>query len=85
MSISNPEWLTGRGGKLRPGVDGKSSVVVVDGKPQYLLTPIPAIGKYSCEVRQTVNGRRLESGGTYPSPEAALQGGLEDLRRALGW
>jgi hypothetical protein len=58
---------------------------VLEGKPQYLLTPIPAAGKYTCEVRQTVNGRRLESGATYPSPEAALRGGLEDLRRALGW
>jgi hypothetical protein len=85
MAIATPEWLTGHGGQLRPGVDGKSCVVVLDGKPQYLLTPIPATGKYTCEVKQTVNGRRLESGATHPSADAALQGGLEDLRRALGW
>jgi hypothetical protein len=73
------------GGELRPGVDGKSWVVLLEGKPQYLLTPVPAAGKDTCEVRQTVNGRRLESGASYASPEAALRGGLEDLRRALGW
>jgi hypothetical protein len=85
MAIANPEWLTGHGGQLRPGVDGKSHVVVLDGKPQYLLIPIPAAGKYTCEVRQMVNGRRLESGATYPSSEGALEGGLEELRRTLGW
>jgi hypothetical protein len=85
MAIATPEWLTRHGGELRPVSDGKSWVVMLEGKPQYLLTPIPAAGKYTCEVRQTVNGRRLESGAVYPSPEAALRGGLEDLRRALGW
>jgi hypothetical protein len=58
---------------------------MLEDKPQYLLTPVPVAGKYGCEVRQTVNGRRLESAGTYASADAALSGGLEDLRKALGW
>jgi hypothetical protein len=85
MPVEPPDWLTRHGGTLRATFDGRSWTVLFDGRPQYLLRPIPAAGKYSCEVMQTVNGRRLESGSTYPTAEDALRGGLEDLRKALGW
>jgi hypothetical protein len=50
-----------------------------------LLVPFPVAGKHGCIVEQTVNGKRLESKNTYASQEEALRGGLEDLRKALGW
>ncbi len=85
MSLAAPEWLTQRGCSLRPGIDGRSSFVLFDDKPQYEVTPIPVKGKYGCEIRQTVNGKRLDGAGVYPTAAAAIQGGLEELRKALGW
>jgi hypothetical protein len=80
-----PDWLARRGGTLQQAVDGHSWAVVFDGGPQYLLRPTPAGGEVACAVTQTINGRRLDKGGKYPSEEDAVRGGLEDLRQALGW
>jgi hypothetical protein len=85
MAITTPDWLTRHGGSLREGVAGRSWIVWISEEPQYRLVPVPAAGKFACDVTQTVNGRRLEGKETYPSLDAAVQGGLEDLRRALGW
>lgn len=85
MALTAPEWLTNRGGALRLASDGLSWVVFFADAPQYLLRPIPAAGKHACEIEQLINGRRLESGNSYPIPEDAVRGGLEDLRKTLGW
>jgi hypothetical protein len=60
-------------------------MVYFDGGPQYLLEPVPAKGQYACRVSQTINGKRLDKGGVWTTREEALQGGLADLREALGW
>jgi hypothetical protein len=83
MTVSTPDWLSRHGAELRAERD--SWVVFFDREPQYRLTPVPAAGKFACEVMQTINGRRLEGSGTYPTVEEAVRGGLEDLRKALGW
>jgi hypothetical protein len=83
--VATPDWLAKRGGALQASTQAGIWLVILDGSPQYRLVPIPAGGKYSCQVTQTVNGRRLEGSGTYPSSEDAIRGGLEDLRKALGW
>jgi hypothetical protein len=83
--VNVPEWLTKRGGTLRPGIDGRSWFVCFDGQPQYEVTPIPAAGKFACEIRQTINGKRLDGKGTYPSSNDAIGAGLEELRNVLGW
>ena len=85
MTVTTPEWLTKHNGSLQACPDATSWAVVFDHQPQYVLKPVPAVGKYSCQVMQSINGRRLESGGTYPSAAEAVKGGLEDLRKALGW
>jgi hypothetical protein len=83
--VATPDWLAKRGGVLEPSATGGASLVLLENSPQYRLVPVPAAGKYGCAVTQTVNGRRLEGGGTYPSIEDAIRGGLEDLRKVLGW
>jgi hypothetical protein len=83
--VETPDWLAKHGGVLKPGTKEGTWLVLLDSSPQYRLVPVPAAGKYSCEVTETVNGRRLDTGGTYPTPEDAVRGGLEDLRKALGW
>jgi hypothetical protein len=60
-------------------------MIFFDGQPQYFVLPRPAGGKFGREVTQTINGKRLESGATYATAEEAVKGGLEDLRKALGW
>jgi hypothetical protein len=46
----------------------------------------PAVGKFACAVSATVNGKRYDDpAATFPTPDAALDGGLEQLRNALGW
>jgi hypothetical protein len=85
MAVTTPDWLAKHGGALREANAGPYWLVLLDGEPQYRLTPIPAAGKYSCQVTQTVNGRRLDSGATYLSREEAIQAGLQELRKSLGW
>ena len=85
MAVTTPDWLTQRGGELRPSKDGRSASVYFAGQLQYVLVPIPARGTYGCRISQTINGRRLESATTYKTAEDAQRGGLEELRAALGW
>jgi hypothetical protein len=82
---TTPEWLTRHDGKLVPAWDGKSYLIMIGNKPDYQLAAIPLVGKFGCAVKETINGRRLDGGGAYPSLEEAIRGGLEDLRKALGW
>jgi hypothetical protein len=60
-------------------------MVLLGKEPQYLLIPVPIAGRFGCAVMQTINGKRLDGTGTYPTEDEALRGGLEDLRKALGW
>jgi hypothetical protein len=85
MAVSSPDWLTQRGGELQPSKDGKSYTIYLRGEPQYLIVPVPAEGKHACRVSQTINGKRLDRGGAWPTMDDAVRGGLEDLRAALGW
>ena len=81
-----PDWLTKRDGSLTPGIRDGIVFVVLSGQPQYRLDVRPAAGKHVCAVTQTVNGRRLDDGATtYPTADAAVAGGLDQLREKLGW
>jgi hypothetical protein len=80
-----PDWLTAHDGSLKPGLAGHVVLVMLGGQPQYRLEARPAAGRFTCAVAQTVNGRRLDDGTTYPTADAALAGGLEQLRGKLGW
>jgi hypothetical protein len=83
--MNAPQWLTQRGGALKLGSDGRTWYVIFDGKPHYKLNPVPTGNAFSCAVRQTENALRIESPGIAPNSESALAGGLEDLRKSLGW
>jgi hypothetical protein len=83
--MTTPDWLAQRGAELKASKDGRSYVVQVNGHPQYLVIPVPADGKHACRVSQTVNGKRLDSGAVHATVDEAVRGGLEDLRKALGW
>jgi hypothetical protein len=85
MALTTPDWLARHGCSLGAGGDGQSYLVLLGREPQYLLMPVPADGKFGCAVMQTNSGKRLDGGATYPTVEEALRGGLEDLRKALGW
>jgi hypothetical protein len=84
-SVATPDWLAKHGGELRPSKDGRSRMVFFGGQMQYVLALDPVRGKFGCRVIQTINGRRLDSGGNYEAPDDAFRAGLEDLRKALGW
>lgn len=85
MTVTTPDWLTQRGVRVQQSKNGLSWLVYLNKEPQYLLMAVPVKGQFGCRITQTINGRRLDGGATYPSVEAALQGGLEELRQALGW
>lgn len=85
MTTTSPDWLTQRGGELRASKDGKSCTVHFAGEPQYLLLAVPAAGKYACRVSQTINGKRLDGPGAWPTLDEAIRGGLDHLRQELGW
>ena len=65
--------------------NGQSLTAYISGQPQYLLILAPAAGQFACKVVQSNNGKRLDGGASFPSTDAAFQGGLDDLRKALGW
>ena len=83
--MTPPDWLATRGGGLTKGLADNVLLVTLDGAPQYRLDALPARGRYTVAVVQTNNGRRLDGGTDYPTREAALAGGLEELRGRLGW
>ena len=80
-----PDWLASRNGDLAMGLSDKTLHVTLDGHPQWRLDAVPAKGHYTCAILQTNNGKRLDEGKEYPTLEAALAGGLEELRAKLGW
>ncbi len=82
---ATPDWLADHDAVLRSGVGQGAWLVVVGGRPLYRLVAAPAKNQFACAVVQLNNGKRLDKGGTSATPEAALQGGLDDLRAALGW
>jgi hypothetical protein len=83
--MTNPDWLAQHDGEARTSKDGHSLTVFFAGRPQYVLMLAPTAGKFGCKVVQSINGKRLDGGAAFLSPEAAFQGGLDDLRKALGW
>jgi hypothetical protein len=83
--MTPPDWLVLHGGDLKLASDGSTWHVVLNQQPQYALWTTPVAGKFGFAIRQNNNGRRLECGGTYPTRDEALRGGLEGLREALGW
>lgn len=80
-----PDWLTRRQGAVKSVVNGNTWAVTINSEPLYRLFVTPAAGRFTCVITQTNNGRRLDGGKAYASVEAALAGGLEELRERLGW
>ncbi len=83
--MTAPDWLTQRGGSLKLGSDGKTWFVLFAGQPNYSLRAVPVGHTFGCTIRQTNNGARVESARTFAGDDEAIGGGLDDLRRALGW
>ncbi len=84
MTVSTPDWLTLHDGQLLPYQHGMFMVMLA-GQPQYYLLPVPVTGKFGCRITMTNNGKRLDGSATYPTAAEALRGGLEELRKTLGW
>jgi len=83
--MTTPDWLSSRGGALVKGLSDRTWFANFDGEPQYRLDVLPAKGQFTCAIVQTNNSRRVDAGGIYLTPDAALTGGLEELRSRLGW
>ena len=84
-TFAAPDWIARRDGELRRGIGELTWLVLFGGSPQYRLVVAPAKGKFTCAVTETVSGKRLDRGTDFADADAALQGGLEELRQALGW
>jgi hypothetical protein len=82
--MTTPDWLAAHDGRLVKGL-GDTWLVEIGGEPQVRLETLPAKGQFTCAIVQTNNGRRLDEGKVYPTAEAALAGGLDELRAELGW
>lgn len=80
-----PEWLAKRGGGISPGLRDYSLFILINGSPLYYLEARPAKGRFICVIEQTANGRRLDDGTIFSTPEEAIVGGIEQLRAHLGW
>jgi hypothetical protein len=80
-----PDWLKIRDGGLVKGLNDRTWLVGTGGAPNYRIEVLPAKGQFTCAILQTNNGKRLDEGKVYPTSDAALAGGLEELRGKLGW
>jgi hypothetical protein len=80
-----PDWLTQRGAALKLGSDRTTWYVLFGPKPQYALVPRPAENRFECCTRQTINGELIPSKQIYATSDEALRGGLDELRKHLGW
>jgi hypothetical protein len=85
MAIITPDWLQARGGRLVQNYDGRTVLVLINDTPQYKVTPMPAAGRFACQLVQTNNGKRLDKGAASATADEAMKGCLEDLRSQLGW
>jgi hypothetical protein len=83
--MTAPDWLAARDGGLAKGLSDRTVLVTVNGNPMWRLDAVPSKGTFTCAVLQTNSGKRLDDGKAYPTREAALAGGLEELRANLGW
>ena len=83
--MTAPDWLTKRGGALKLASDGKTWFVLFAGQPNYSLVAVPVANQFGCAIRQTNNGARIASSSTSSSKDAAIQSGLADLGKSLGW
>jgi hypothetical protein len=84
--MTMPDWLTRRRGQIERGVQPETRFVLVNGEPLYKLEVRPAVGRFTCTVTETANGRRLDDGSaTFARFDDALAGGLEQLQTKLGW
>lgn len=83
--MSNPDWLSRHDGALKPGLNAQTWLVTFNGHPLYRLFATTAKGQFTCAVTQANNGQRVDGGKEYPSIDAALTGGLNELRERLGW
>jgi len=83
--MTTPDWLRIHDGGLVKGRNDHTWLVESGGAPNYRLEVLPARGQYTCAILQTNNGKRLDEGKVYPSNDAALAGGLDELRARLGW
>ena len=46
---------------------------------------VPVDGKFGCAIRQTINGKRIEGPSGFATQDEAINGGLDELRKTLGW
>jgi hypothetical protein len=83
--MTPPDWLTKRNGGLATALQPTSIFVTIAGQPQYRLDARPAKNQFACTVVQTVNGRAIDLKEGYPTREAALTGGLLQLKEKMGW
>ncbi len=80
-----PDWLKLRDGSLNLGLGAQTVVVILNGQPQYRLDARPAGGQFMCAITQTTNGKRFDANAKFATLDAALVGGLDQLRESLGW
>lgn len=84
-TLPAPEWLTRRDGSLREGLTDNVRIVSQDGHPQFRLSVVPAGGQFICGIVQLINGRRMDGGRKWKTPDEAFEGGMTELRAKLGW
>ncbi len=85
MAVNVPEWLSKRGGVLKPASDGRTWLVRLTPMFQYAVAPRPVGDSFGCAIKNTNNGQQVPNTCTASGPEEAVTAGLEELRKYLGW
>ncbi|MGF1578007.1 MAG: hypothetical protein ACFCD0_01450 [Gemmataceae bacterium] len=83
--MDTPDWLTRRGGSLKPGPQKHTWYAVFTDQLQYRLRPRPVGGEFGCDIVQTNNGKLIPSESIAKTESGAVEVGLQDLAKHLGW
>lgn len=83
--MTAPAWLKVRSAEIKPCADGQSWLLYQGGRFLWVIGVLPADGKFSNKIMESINGNQIQKGNIFESEKEALEGGLLELKAHLGW
>ncbi len=83
--MTPPHWLSKRNAEIKPSANGKSWLLYQGGQFLWVIGVLPADGKFSNKIMDSINGKQIQKGNVYETELEAMEGGLMELKAHLGW
>ncbi len=83
--MTEPKWLSIRNAEIKTSANGQSWLLYQGGQFLWVIGVIPADGKYSNKIMDSINGKQIQKGMVFGTEQEALESGLLELKAHLGW